>query len=194
MDASMDGGVSGGDGPRLRLDREGELFAETYDTLRRIASRQLGRQPGRQPGHGRATPSLNTTLIVHEAWLKLSQADGARYNDRDHYLATAARAMRQILVDHARRKLAEKRGAGAAHVELDESRDAAPEADSRFVALDDALAALAKQSPELEALVECRFFAGLTVEETARALGRSVRTVERQWTRARAWLAEQMSA
>lgn len=182
----MDAGTAGTGGPAPRLDREGELFAETYDTLRRIASRQLGR--------GRSSPSLNTTLIVHEAWLKLSTADEARFNDRDHYLATAARAMRQILVDHARRKLAAKRGNGAAHVELDDARDAAPDVDERFIALDDALAALALHSPELETVVECRFFAGLTVEETAGALGRSVRTVERQWTRARAWLAEQLTA
>ncbi len=167
-----------------QLDLEGELFAETYDTLRRIASRQLVRQQG--------TPSLNTTLIVHEAWLKLSRANSVRYNDRDHYLATAARAMRQILVDHARRKLAEKRGGGAAHVELDDTRDLAPDVDARFLALDEALRALAREAPELESIVECRFFAGLTVEETADALGRSVRTVERQWARARAYLAEQV--
>lgn len=166
------------------LDFDDELFAETYDTLRRIASRQLGRQRG--------TPSLNTTLIVHEAWLKLSQTENGRFVDRDHYLATAARAMRQILVDHARRKLAEKRGGGALHHSIDEGRDAVAEVDQRFLALDDALSALSSQSPELEGLVECRFFAGLTVDETSRALGRSVRTVERQWARARAYLAEQM--
>jgi len=166
------------------LDLDGELFAETYDTLRRIASRQLGRQGN--------SPSLNTTLIVHEAWLKLSQAENSRYADRDHYLATAARAMRQILVDHARRKLAEKRGGGAAHCELDEGRDAQAAVDERFLALDDAMGVLARTDPDLEGIVECRFYAGLTVEETARALGRSVRTVERQWARARACLAEQL--
>lgn len=161
-----------------------ELYAETYDTLRRIASRQLGRQA--------KTPSLNTTLIVHEAWLKLSQSDAGRYVDRAHYLATAARAMRQILIDHARRKLAVKHGAGAVHLELDEGRDHAGDVDTHFLALDDALKTLAQQSPELENLVECRFFAGLTVEETANALDRSVRTVERQWARARTYLAEIM--
>ncbi|MCP5396763.1 MAG: sigma-70 family RNA polymerase sigma factor [Sphingomonadaceae bacterium] len=181
----MESRVSQEGASQRALDLDGELFAETYDTLRRIASRQLGRQVG--------TPSLNTTLVVHEAWLKLSQADQARYADRDHYLATAARAMRQILIDHARRKLANKRGAGAAHVELDEGRDQIAEEDRSFLALDDALQALVKDAPELESLVECRFFAGLTVEETASALGRSVRTVERQWARARAYLTEQMA-
>lgn len=169
---------------RRVLDLDGELLAETYDTLRRIASRQLGRQTG--------SASLNTTLIVHEAWLKLSHAGTAAFIDRDHYLATAARAMRQILIDHARRKLSEKRGGGAVHVELDEQRDVAAALDVRFVALDDALKDLAIEAPELEAIVECRFFAGLTVEETARALGRSLRTVERQWARARAYLADQV--
>ncbi|MBD3730061.1 MAG: sigma-70 family RNA polymerase sigma factor [Sphingomonadales bacterium] len=166
-------------------DHADELFAETYDTLRRIASRQLNRQVG--------TASLNTTLVVHEAWLKLSQSGTRAYADHGHYLATAARAMRQILIDHARRKLAAKRGAGAAHLEIDEERDHAEPIDSRFLALDDALKALAQDAPELEAIVECRFFAGLTVEETATALGRSVRTIERQWARARLYLAEQIA-
>lgn len=168
------------------LDLDGELFAETYDTLRRIASRQLGRQGG--------SPSLNTTLVVHEAWLKLSQSGNGRYADRDHYLATAARAMRQILVDHARRRLAEKRGGGAVHYELDENMDGTPALDERFLALDEAMKVLAHTAPELECIVECRFYAGLTVEETADALGRSVRTVERQWARARAYLAVQMAS
>ena len=180
MDSSALPVVENGSG----LDFDGELFAETYDTLRRIASRQLSRQAG--------TPSLNTTLVVHEAWLKLSQSDNARYADHDHYLATAARAMRQILIDHARRKLAAKRGAGAVHFELEEQREASPDIDHRFLALDDALKALGERAPELESIVECRFFAGLTVDQTASALGRSVRTVERQWARARAYLADQL--
>lgn len=180
----MSGDSAQGPATDRALDLDGELFAETYDILRRIASRQLGRQSG--------SPSLNTTLVVHEAWLKLSQSGNNLYADRDHYLATAAKAMRQILVDHARRKLAEKRGGGAIHFELDENRDVAPVLDERFLALEDAMAVLARSAPELEGIVECRFFAGLTVEETAGALGRSVRTVERQWARARAYLAEQM--
>lgn len=180
----MDTHATQGDETQRRSDYESEQLAETYDTLRRIASRQLDRQAN--------TPSLNTTLLVHEAWLKLSQSDPDSYSDRDHYLATASRAMRQILVDHTRRKLAAKRGAGAVHLELDEGRDAGTVIDDRLVALDDALKALAADSPELEGVVECRFFAGLTVEETAAALDRSVRTVERQWARARAYLADEL--
>lgn len=178
----MEMGSSSQDANRVTASLDNELFAETYDTLRLIASRQLGRQTN--------TPSLSTTLIVHEAWLKLSQSDARRYFDHSHYLATAARAMRQILIDHARKKLAVKHGSGAVHLELDEGRDHAVEIDGRFLALDDALKALAQHSPELESLVECRFFAGLTVEETACALDLSVRTVERQWVRARTYLAE----
>jgi RNA polymerase sigma factor (TIGR02999 family) len=97
--------------------------------------------------------------------------------------------MRQVLVDHARRKLAEKRGAGAEHVDIDEYPVAASPAESQLLDLDDALQDLAKKDPELERIVECRFFAGLTTNETARVLGRSVRTVERDWVRARTYLA-----
>jgi RNA polymerase sigma factor (TIGR02999 family) len=163
-----------------------ELIAETYDALRRIASRQLSRQT--------TGPSLNTTMIVHEAWLKLSASEASSYADRNHYLATASRAMRQILVDHARRKTAGKRGGGAAYVQLDENLVADTAPSDAILTIDEALAMLADRVPELEAVVECRFFAGLTVEETARALDRSARTVERQWTRARIYLAEHFVA
>ncbi|MGB3377424.1 MAG: ECF-type sigma factor [Allopontixanthobacter sediminis] len=169
-----------------RLDLSEELLAETYDALRRIASRQLSRQT--------STPSLNTTMIVHEAWLKLSTSEGSNYADRNHYLATASRAMRQILVDHARRKLADKRGAGAVHVQMDENLVADAATFDSIVTVNEALALLSAHAPELEPVVECRFFAGLTVEETAQALNRSVRTVERQWTRARTYLAEHFVA
>ena len=171
--------------PHRDLDLDSELLAETYAVLRRIASRQLSRQG--------PTPSLNTTLIVHEAWLKLSTASTQGFVDRDHYLATASRAMRQIIVDHARRKLADKRGAGAVHVELEDHLKLPDQADAAVLAVNDALEALSSYAPELESVVECRFFAGLTVDETAQALGRSVRTVERQWTRARTYLVEQFA-
>tara|TARA_R110000787_G_scaffold279677_1_gene389947 strand:+ start:33897 stop:34517 length:621 start_codon:yes stop_codon:yes gene_type:complete len=159
-----------------------ELLAETYDVLRRIASRHLGRQ--------RQSATLNTTLIVHEAWLKLSHDSERRFADQDHYFATASRAMRQILVDHARRKLAEKRGAGATHVSIEDHQIPDVTAETQLLDIDTALAALAQKAPDLERIVECRFFAGLTVNETALALGRSVRSVERDWARARTYLAE----
>ncbi len=169
-----------------QLSLSEELLAETYDALRRIASRQLSRQT--------STPSLNTTMIVHEAWLKLSASKGSHYADRNHYLATASRAMRQILVDHARRKLADKRGGGAVHVQMDENLVADTASYDSIVTINEALSLLSVQAAELEPVVECRFFAGLTVEETAQALDRSVRTVERQWTRARAYLVEHFVA
>ncbi|WP_139792198.1 ECF-type sigma factor [Henriciella litoralis] len=174
------------EGRERSLDLSDELLAETYDLLRRIASRQLA---GR-----RKSATLNTTLIVHEAWLKLSHDKDRRFNDEDHYLATASRAMRQVLVDHSRRKLAEKRGGGAVHIDLDEYTAAAPTAESEIVNLDAALQDLARLDPDLERIVECRFFAGLTVNETARILGRSVRTIERDWVRARTYLAEYLDA
>lgn len=128
-------------------------------------------------------------MIVHEAWIKLSHDGSRRFADQNHYLATASRAMRQVLVDHARRKLAEKRGSGAVHVDIDDYPVPASTAEAQILDIDAALGALARKAPDLERIVECRFFAGLTVEETAQALGRSVRTVERDWARARAYLA-----
>lgn len=177
-----DGNSVEGEGGR-GLSLSEELLAETYDLLRRIASRQLSRQS--------ASATLNTTMIVHEAWLKLSSDRDRLFTDRDHYLATASRAMRQILVDHARRKLAEKRGGGAIHLNVDDHQiPSATSPAEQILDIEAALTELAKNSPELERIVECRFFAGLTVEETASALGSSVRTVERRWTLARAYLAE----
>lgn len=168
------------------LNLSEELIAETYDALRQIASRQLSRQS--------TGASLNTTMIVHEAWLKLSASEGSSFADRNHYLATASRAMRQILVDHARRKTADKRGGGAAHVPLDDNLVADTAPSDVILTVNEALALLSDRVPELEPVVECRFFAGLTVEETARALDRSARTIERQWTRARIYLAEHFVA
>lgn len=168
---------------RRTLGLSEELLAETYDLLRRMASRQLSRR-------GRSA-TLNTTLIVHEAWLKLSHDDTRRFRDQDHYLATASQAMRQVLVDHARRKLAEKRGGGAIHVDIDEHPvpDPGETLEGQILDIEAALKDLARLDPDLERIVECRFFAGLTVNETARILGRSVRTVERDWARARTYLA-----
>lgn len=158
-----------------------KLSAETYDLLRAIASRKLR---GQRPG-----ATLNTTLVVHEAWMKLSHDENRQFVDEDHFLATASRAMRQILVDHVRRKLAEKRGAGAVHVPIEGQQVAEPDADVQLMDVEAALVRLAQHAPELEQIVECRFFAGYTVNETARILGRPVRSVERDWSRAKTYLA-----
>lgn len=162
----------------------GELLPDVYDDLRRIARNHLRRH--------RAGMTLDTTAVVHEAYLKLLAANGA-WNDRGHFFALASTAMRHLLVDHARRKHADKRGGGAVHVTLSEAvaSSAAPPLD--VLSLDAALKDLATLDPMLERVVECRFFAGLSVEETAAALGRSTRSVERDWARARAYLFDSLA-
>lgn len=160
-----------------------KLVPLVYDDLRLLARRQRRRLP--------AGETLNTTALVHEVYLKLRGNAGPGWQDRAHFLAVASRAMRQILVDYARRRGAGKRGAGAAVLPLDE-RDAAVARDAdRILALDEALEGLGRLDPRLPRIVECRFFGGLTEEETAQALGVSTRTVQRDWLRARAWLREE---
>lgn len=154
-----------------------------YPELRRVARQQLRR--GRPDG-----PVLNTTGLVHEAYLKLVDQTRVGARDRDHFLAIAARAMRQVIVDYARSRHAAKRGAGAAHVPLDD-RDLAIQGQAEHVlAVNDALERLGQDYPRLLQVVECRFFAGYTEIETASALDLSARTVERDWLRAKALLRE----
>lgn len=163
-----------------------ELVPEVYEELRRIARRHL-----RQHALG---VTLSTTAVVHEAYLKLADGRG-RWSERAHFFALASTAMRQLLVDHARRRNADKRGAGAVHVTLSEVATAGDQSSPLDVLeLDSALAALAAIDPILERVVECRFFAGLSVEETAEALARSPRSVERDWARARAYLYDALTA
>ena len=142
-----------GDAAALRT-----LFATVYDELKRLAHRQLV---------AAANPTINTTGLVHEAYLKLIQPDRLRLNDRGHFFATAARAMRQIVVDHARRRLADKRGAAVQAVTLDEQIGADALEPAQLVHLDDALGRLQQLEPRLAELVEMRFFAGLSVEQVA---------------------------
>jgi RNA polymerase sigma factor (TIGR02999 family) len=158
------------------------VVAGTYDRLRRIAHLQLRRY---RPGQ-----TLNTTAVVHEAYVKLAQEPGAWWHDRDEFFRVAATAMRHLVVDYARRRAAGKRGGDAMMVTLSDQvpGNNAPALD--VIALDRALQDLGRLDPALEKVVECRFFAGMTVEETAGALGRPVRTVERDWARARAYLVD----
>jgi RNA polymerase sigma factor (TIGR02999 family) len=159
-------------------------FARVYDELRRLAHRQLQGEAG---GH-----SLNTTALVHEAYLRLA-GGGAEWNDREHFFALAARAMRRILVDHARRLHAAKRGEGARRLDLDDVAGlAADERAELLVALDEALDRLARVEPRQARVVECRWFAGLNEEETAAALGIGLRTAKRDWAMARAWLHQEL--
>lgn len=151
-----------------------------YDELRRLARRHL-----RRSGRGQ---TLDTNGLVHEAYLKLAAAEGLRLEDRGHLMAVAACAMRQVLISRARARSADKRGGGRAAVPLDDAQ-ASVEAQAEWLLdLDRALERLRAHDPRLVAVVECRFFAGLGEEETAQALGLSLRSVQRGWMRARAWL------
>jgi RNA polymerase sigma factor (TIGR02999 family) len=157
------------------------LFPLAYDELLRVAHRHLARE---HPGH-----TLNTTALVHEAYLKLAGSDGAAWRERARFLAIASRAMRQILVDHARARNRDKRGGGVYPVTLRTDAGGQREEEVDLLSLDAALAKLTAHDSRLGQVVECRFFGGLTAAETAEALGVSLRTVERDWTRARAHLA-----
>lgn len=161
-----------------------DLFDRLYEQLHRLAHAQLA-------VHGKAGATLNTTVLVHEAYLRLAGPEGIEAADRAHFFNLAARVMRHVIVDFARRRDADKRGGGAIKVELDEIRELAePEAalPAELLALDVALAELEKGSPDLARLVELRFFAGLGLEEIAGLLGRSERSLKRDWRRARAFL------
>ena len=148
------------------------------DELRQIAHRQLGRE---QPGH-----TLQTTALVHEAFVKLVGVNRIELQDRSHFFALSARLMRQILVDYARRRRASERCRVRA-VALDAGTDDGLDLEE-LLDLDDALEKLTGESERRARVVECRFFAGMTVEETGEALGISVATVKRDWQLARAWL------
>lgn len=156
------------------------VFPVVYDELRRLAHRQLRAEP---PGI-----TLRTTDLVHEAYLRLVAQDAGRWKNRAHFLSIAAMAMRRILVDHARTHRSEKRGGGVPRVSLD-AVDVALEDRAEFlVALDEALDRLRQLDARQASVVECRFFGGMTEEETAEALGVGLRTAKRDWAKARSWL------
>ena len=144
---------------------------------------------GERPGH-----SLQATALVNEAYLRLVNAKDVAWQDRAHFLAVAARVMRHILVDHARSRQYQKRGGAAVRVTLDEALVVANEPDQDFVALDDALEALARFDERKSRVVELRFFGGLTVEETASVVAVSPETVMRDWQLAKVWLRREMRA
>lgn len=165
------------DGDRGALDR---LIPRVYDELRRIAHRELSRR-------GRSE-TLRTTSLVHEAYLKLVDQRRVEVEDRSHFLALAATAMRHIVIDYVRSRRTRKRGGDWRRISLD---DAVPTSEDRFdemIELDEALSRLERFDRRLCKVVECRFFGGLTVPETAAALGISPRTVDRAWQKAKAWL------
>ena len=165
-------------------DAAGALLAQVYAELRQLARAKMARE---QPGH-----TLQPTALVHEAWLRLGDQPFA---NRAHFFSAAAEAMRRILIDRARRKLAAKHGANAEHVDADEIEIAAPTPkDDELLAVHEALDALAAHDARKAELVKLRYFAGLTIEEAADVLGISAPTAKRDWTYARAWLFRKISA
>jgi RNA polymerase sigma factor (TIGR02999 family) len=162
--------------------RADDWLPAVYEELRRVARARLAREA---PGH-----TLQATALVHEAWLRLA-GSSAEWHDRGHFLRTAARAMRRILVDRARARLAARREGAHSRVPLDPALDlaiAAPLPSARLVDLDENLSRLASRKPDHARLVELRFFAGATGDEAAEALGVSPATADRMWRYARAWL------
>jgi RNA polymerase sigma factor (TIGR02999 family) len=157
-----------------------ELTPLVYEELRKQATRYLRRE---RPGH-----TLQTTALIHEAYLRLVDARDVDWQSRAHFFAIAANLMRRILVDHARRRDAGKRGGDQVRLPLDEALAVADETDVDLLAIDEALDRLAAIDPQQARVVELRFFSGLSVEETAMALGVSPKTVKRDWAVARAWL------
>ena len=173
----------------LRSGKHGaldQLIPLLYNELRAIAHRQLAlRAPG---------GTLSTTALVHEAYLKLVDQSHADWRDRAHFLAVASLAMRHVLVDRAKARSAQKRGGDRRRITLDDSHIAVDDQPDALLQLDEAMIWLAQLEPRLARVVECRFFGGLTEEEIAEALGVTVRTVQRDWAKARMLLQRQLEA
>ena len=161
-----------------------ELLVRVYDELRLMAVQQMR---GERPDH-----TLAATALVHEAWLRLFDNTRVDFQSRAHFFGAAARLMRQILVDHARARRAQRRGGGQAHLPLDEQTAGWVQADDRLLALDEALQSLAALDEAQARLVELRYFSGLSIEETAVVMNISPATVKRHWATARAYLAHHL--
>lgn len=163
-----------------------ELLPYVYDELRRRAARYLR--------HERINHTLQTTALVHEAYLKLVDQKSVDWKDRGHFYAVAAQAMRRVLVDHAKHKHREKRGGSAADLQLDDNLEVPTvESSVDIQALDEALTRLAGLDPDQERLVELRYFGGLSLEETAEAMNISRATAAREWQMAKAWLHRELT-
>lgn len=163
-----------------------QLISLVYADLHRIAHRRLQNE---RPGH-----TLDTTDLVHEAYLKLLPQADASWGDRAHFFAVASRVIRHVLIDYARRKKADKRSGGVRVPLRESTASTMPASEVDILVLERALARLAERDPRLEKVVECRFFGGMTVPETAEALGVSTSTVDRDWARAKTYLYEDLVA
>ncbi len=162
------------------------LVPLVYNELRRIARRCLSGQ--------RSDHTLQPTALVHEAYLRLVRYDAIDWRDRAHFFALAAQIMRQILVDHARKQTAIKRGGNAVTLVVDEASAVTKQTNLDLLALDDALKQLASLDPRQSQIVELRFFGGLSIEETAQAVNISPATTKREWATARLWLLNEMNS
>ncbi len=174
--------VAWSSGDRTALDR---LVPLVESELRQTARAYLGKE--------RPDPNLQTTAVINEVFLRLIESGGVSCGDRSHFFALCARLMRRVLVDQARARGAAKRGSGARHVPLDDSCLVSRERLTDVVAIDEALTSLSKADPRKGEVVELRFFAGLSVEETARALDISPESVMRDWRLAKVWLLRELS-
>jgi RNA polymerase sigma factor (TIGR02999 family) len=168
-----------------RKETADQLLPLVYEELRRLAAARMASE---SLGH-----TLQPTALVHEAWLRLAGSDN-RWNDRTHFFAAAAEAMRRILVDNARRKQAQRRGAGKQRVDLSDNFIASAPPDDQLLAVNDALDKFTAQDEQKAELVKLRYFIGMTIEETAQALDISEATAKRHWAYARAWLAREIKA
>ena len=171
-----------GNGDQSALD---ELIPRLYDELRRLASTYLRDE--------RIDHTLQTTALVHEAYLRLVDQRAVQWHDRNHFFAIAAQMMRRILVDHARKHAAVKRGKSFTRISLEDAAVFSEEHPRQMIAVDELLTRLASFDPQGSRIVELRFFAGLSLEETAEAMGLSTAKVRREWSTAKAWLTREMA-
>ena len=169
--------------PELQGETLDEMFSVAYEELRRLAASVRRDDPGM---------TLSPTALVNEAWLKLASSPGVQPASRLHFKRIAARAMRQVLIEAARRRKAEKRGGGALAITFDDGLQQSTTCDDELLALDEALGQLARLEPRQAEMVESRFFGGLDVSETAQLLQVSEATILRDWRAARAWLAREL--
>src|SRR5262245_37445482 len=161
-------------------ERPNELLSLVYEELRKLAASRMAAETS---GH-----TLQPTALVHEAWLRLVRAEGQHFENRAHFFAAAAEAMRRILIDHARRKSARKHGGGFQRVHLERIDVPAKADDDTLLEINERLGELAREDPRSAELIKLRFFGGLSVEEAAQAMGVTDRTARRYWRFARAWL------
>jgi RNA polymerase sigma factor (TIGR02999 family) len=162
-----------------------EVMPVLYEEIRRLARRELRHEA---TGH-----TLSTTALAHEAYLELAAMEKVRWKSRAHFFSVCARVIRHVLVDHALHRKAQKRGGGRAPISLDRADQFGAQAPEGWADLDEALTRLAERFPRQARVVECRFFAGMSVEDTAEALEIAPATVKRDWTLARAWLNRELS-